>query len=100
MSDKVQKWTCRAVGSSLAAFVKPLGHRQNVASLSFFDTYYFGRSLSELAQLMLLPYSRGKSTRYSHKCKDVYVNSLFPCTAILWNSLPIECICLPYGHMI
>ena len=23
--------------------------------------------------------------------KDVYVNSFFPCTAKLWNSLPIEC---------
>ena len=57
---------------------------------------------SELAELVLLPYSRGKSTRYSDRfdnfsvtiprcCKDVYVNSFFPCTARLWNSLPIEC---------
>ena len=29
-------------------------------------------------------------------CKDVYVNSFFPCTARLWNSLPIECFPLTY----
>ena len=23
--------------------------------------------------------------------KDVYVNSFFPCTARLWNSLPVDC---------
>ena len=28
--------------------------------------------------------------------KDVYVNNFFPCTARLWNSLPIECFSLTY----
>ena len=28
--------------------------------------------------------------------KDVYVNSFFPRTARLWNSLPIECFPLTY----
>ena len=28
--------------------------------------------------------------------KDVYVNGFFPCTARLWNSVPIECIPLTY----
>ena len=28
--------------------------------------------------------------------KDVYVNSFFPCTARLSNSLPTECFCLTY----
>ena len=62
--------------------------------------YYFGRCCSsELAQLVPLPYSRGRSTCYSDglhdfsvtipRCyKDVYVNSFFPRTARLWNSLP------------
>ena len=31
--DKLQNWTCRTVGPSLAAFLEPLAHRQNVASL-------------------------------------------------------------------
>ena len=38
-------------GPLLAASLEPLAHRQNVASLSFFCRYYFGRLSSELAQL-------------------------------------------------
>ena len=74
----------------------------NVARLSLFCRYYFGRCSSELAELVPLSYSRGKSTRYSDRLhdfcvtisryyKDVYVNNFFPHTARLWNSLPIEC---------
>ena len=91
----------------LAASLEPLAHRRNVTSLSLFYRYYFGRCLSELAQLVPLPYSRGRSTRYSDRfhdfsvtiprCyKDVYVNTFFPRTARLWNSLPIECCPLTY----
>ena len=105
--DKLQKRICRTVGPSLAASLEPLAHRRNVASLSLFYRYYFGRCSSELAQLVPLPYSRGRSTRYSDRLhdfsvtiprcyKDVYVNSLFPRTARLWNSLPIECFPLTY----
>ena len=71
--DNLQKRTCRTVGSSLAASLEPLAHRRNVASLSFFYSYYFGRCLSELAQLVPLPYSRGKSTRYSDRLHDFSV---------------------------
>ena len=63
--DKLQKRICRTVGPSLAASLEPLAHRRNVASLSLFCRYYFGRCSSELAQLVLLPYSRGRTTRYS-----------------------------------
>ena len=100
--EKLQKWICRTVGPSLAASLEPLAHCRNVASLSLFYRYYFCRCSSELAQLVPLPYSQGRSTRYSDRlhdfsfiitrcCKDVYVNSFFPSTARLWNSLPIEC---------
>ena len=93
--DKLQKWICRTVGPSLAASLEPLAHHRNVASLSLFYRYYFGRCSSELAQLVPLPYSRGRSTRYSDRLhhfsvtiprcyKDVYVNSFFPRTARLW----------------
>ena len=34
-----------------------MAHRQNVASLSLFYRYYFGRCSSELAELVPLPYS-------------------------------------------
>ena len=82
-------------------------HCWNVASLSLFYRYYFGRCSSELAQLVPLPFSRGRSTRYSDRLhdfsvtiprcyKDAYVNSFFPHTARLWNSLSIDCFSLTY----
>ena len=105
--DKLQRQICRTVGPSLGASFEPLAHRRYMASLSLFYRYYFGRCSSELAQLVPLSFSRGRSTRYSDilhdfsvpipRCyKDVYVNSFFPRTAKLWNSLPIECFPLTY----
>ena len=41
--DKLQKRICRTVGPSLASSLEPLAHRRNVASLSVFYRYYFGR---------------------------------------------------------
>ena len=52
--DKLQKRICRTVGPSLAASLKPLAHRRNVASLSLFYRYYFGRCSSELPELVPL----------------------------------------------
>ena len=54
--DKLQKQICRIVGPSLAASLEPLAHCRNVASLSLFYRYYFGRCSSELAQLVPLPF--------------------------------------------
>ena len=71
--DKLQKRICRTVGPSLAASLEPLAHHQNVASLSLFYRYYFGRCSSELAQLVPLPYSQGRSTRYSGRLHDFSV---------------------------
>ena len=106
--DKLQKQICRIVGPSLAASLEPLAHHRNVASLSLFYRYCFGRCFSEFAQLIPLPFSRGWSTRYSDRLsvfsvtiprcyKDVYVSSFFPRTARPWNSLPIECFPLTYN---
>ena len=103
--DNLQKWICRTVGPSLAASLEPLAHRRNVASLNLFYSYFFGRCSSELTELVPLPYSRWRSTRYSDRLhdfsvtiprcyKDVY--SFFPRTAKVWNSLPIECFPLTY----
>ena len=102
--DKLQKRICRTVGPSLFASLEPLAHCRNVASLSL---YYFGRCSSELAKLVPLPCSRGRSTLYSDRLhdfsvttprcyKDVYVNCFFPRTARLWNYLVIECFPLTY----
>ena len=106
--DKLQKQICRTVGPSLTTSLEPLAHCRNVASLSLFYRYYFSRCSSELAQLVPLPFSRGRSTRYSDRLHDFsvtiprctrmsYVNSFFPRTARLWNSLPIECFPLTYN---
>ena len=106
--DKLQKRMCRTVGPSLAASLELLAYRRNLTSLSLFYRYYFGRCSSELPQLVPLPFSRGRSTRYSDRLhdfcgtiprcyKDVYVNSFFPRTPSLWNSLPIECFPLTYS---
>ena len=92
------------VGTSL----EPLTHRRNVVSLDLFYRFYFGRCSSELAQLVPLPFSRGRSAHFSDRLhdfsvtiprcyKDIYLNSFFPRTARLWNSLPIECFALTYG---
>ena len=66
------------------------------------------RASSVLAQPVPLPFSWGRHTCYSDRLhyfsvtiprcyKDVYVNSFFPHTARLWNSLPIECFPLTYN---
>ena len=129
--DKLQKRMWRIVGPSLVASLEPLANHRYVASLSLFYRYYFGRCLSlfyryyfgrclslfcryycgrcssELAELVPLPFSWGRSTGYSDRLhdfsvtiprcyKDVYVNSFFPRTAKLWNSLPIEYFPLTY----
>ena len=105
--ELLEKRICSIVGPLLAASLEPLAHRRNVASLSLFYRHYFGRCSSELAQLVPLPFSQGRSTRYSDRLhefsatiprcyKDVYVNSCFPRTAKLWSSLPIECVLLTY----
>ena len=98
--DTLQKQLCRTVVPLLGGSLEPLAHRRNVASLSLFYRYYFGRCSSELAQLVPLPFSQGRSTRYSDRLHNFSVtiprcykdfNNFFPHTARLWNSLPIEC---------
>ena len=93
--DNLQKWRCRIVGPSLATSNEPLSHCRNLASLSLFCRQYFGRCLSELAQLVPCLYSQGRSTSYCNRLyylsvtipryyKDVYVNSFFLRTAKVW----------------
>ena len=90
--DKLQKRICRTVGPSLTTSLEPLDHHWNVASLSLFYRYYCGRCSGELAQLVPLPFSQGRSTPYSDRLhdfsatisrcyKDVYVNGFFSCLA-------------------
>ena len=41
--DKLQRHICRTIGPSLAASLESLAHCKNVASLSLFYRYYFGK---------------------------------------------------------
>ena len=63
--DKQQKWIFKTVGHSLAVSLEPLAHCRNLACLRFLYSCYFGRCSFELAQVVPLPYSRGRSTGYS-----------------------------------
>ena len=67
--DKLQKTICRTVSPSFAAFLEPLlAHHQNVAILSLFYRYCFGRCSSELAPSSFpLPFSHRRSTLYSDR---------------------------------
>ena len=67
--DKLQKRICRTVGPP-----EPLAHRQNIASLSLFYSYYFDEWSSELAQLVHShPYSLRRPTCYSDRSHDFSV---------------------------
>ena len=66
----------RTVGPSFAASLVPLADQQNVASLTLFYRFFFGRCSSELAQLVLLPYSLGRSTCYSDRLHNFSVTLL------------------------
>ena len=94
--DKLEKRICRTVGPSLAASLEPLAHRRNLASLSLFYRYYFGRCSSELAELVPLPYSRYSDRLHDFSVTIRNVNSFFPRTARLRNILPVECFPLTY----
>ena len=66
--DKLQKRICRTVGPPLAVSLEPVARCRNVANLSLFYEYRFSRCPSELAQLVPLPYFRGRSTCYLIDC--------------------------------
>ena len=105
--DNPQKRICRTVCLHLQLLLNPW-QSSKCDQLNSFLQDFFGRCFAEPAQLVPLLFSRGRSTRYFDKLqdffvtiprcdKDVYVNSFFPCTARLWNSLPIECFPLTYN---
>ena len=65
--DKLQKQIYSTVGPSLTSYLDLLAHSWNVGNLNLFSRYYFGRYSSELAELITLLYSWGRSTRYSDR---------------------------------
>ena len=71
--DKLRKWIFSTISPSLATSLEPLVHHQNVASVSLFCRYFFGRCPSELAQMVPLPFSQGRPTHYFDRLHDFSV---------------------------
>ena len=77
--EHLATWTLGNLGTRGTLFsrlLESLAHHRNVTSLILFYMYYFGRCSSELAQMVPLPYYRGRSTRYSDRLHDFSVTSL------------------------
>ena len=101
----LQKRIYRPVGHTPEASLEPLVPSWNVACLSLFSRYYVGRCSSELARLVPLPYSRGRSTCYSDRLHVFLSLSLdvtrMPMSTVSflgprpWNYLPLEAILWP-----
>ena len=70
IARQAKKQICGTVCPLLATSLEPLAHHQNVASLSLFYRYYFGRCSSELDQMVSPPFSCGRSTCYSDRLHD------------------------------
>ena len=85
MLDKLQKGYVGMLVLHLLPH-EPLAHRRNKASLCLFYRYYFGRCSYELVQLVPLPYSRGRSTRYS----DGFQSFLSPLPVIRMSMLTVS----------
>jgi len=98
--DRVESKAFRLINDpNLTTSLDPLSLRRNVASLSLFYRYFFGRCSVELADCVPLPLARPRVTRQassSHNyCVEVvnarinrYNDCFFPSTSKLWNSLP------------
>ena len=64
MLDKLHKQVCTTVDLSLAASLESLTHRRNVASLSIFQSFYFGRYSYELVELVPFPHFPSRFTQH------------------------------------
>ena len=97
------------VGDALYSSLQPLSHRRNVASLSLFYRYYYGKCAKELQHLVPKQHIFRQNTRFavSNANHSHYLllpptkhrfheRTFFPRTAALWNNLPANCF--PKGY--
>ena len=105
--DRLQKQVVSFVGAGLSSDLPALSHRRDVAGLSLFYKYYYGKCSSELADLVSPKRVTVRSTRFSEQMhrhtvnspmsgtkfyqSGYYTSSFCPRTASLWNSLTNEC---------
>ena len=98
------KQTYGNVGPSLAVPLEFLAHPQKISTLSLFYRFYFGTCSSKLAQWYHFLILEGGLLTILIYCMIFYHHSqmlqgcqqFFPCTARLWNSLPVESFPLTY----
>ena len=100
--DRVQHRMKKLVGSALYSTLEPLSHRRDVASLSLFYRYYFGRCSDGLHTSMFPTFVASRPTRrvnFLHSfCVQVpqsrtvsRSSGFFVRTANQWNSLSANC---------
>ena len=65
--DRVQKQVVSLVGSGLSAGLQAKSHRRDVANLSLFYKYYYGKYSSELADLVPPKHVTVRSTWFSEQ---------------------------------
>merc|ERR1711911_196231 len=81
--------------------LQTLSHRRDVSCLCLFYRYYFGQCSDELAAITPKPRTFIRSTRNDcfsnpyqvtvlHTRTELYKQSFFPSTAMLWNRLPCD----------
>ena len=85
MLDKLQRRVYRTVDPLLAVSLESLADR----------LYYFGRCLSQLAELGPLPHSRGRFTRYSNRLSNFSVAIPRGYKHVCFNNFfPMSILCL------
>ena len=100
--DKLKKRICRTVTASLAASLEPFSSSSKCGQVKSFLQLLLWQMFFRILEAVFSPFSQGRSPPYSNRlhdfsvtiprcCKYVYVNSFFPRTDRLRNSLPIEC---------
>ena len=106
--DKLQKWICRTIGLSLAASFETLGsllkcwQLKSSIGITLVDVHlnwpnWFHFIILEGGLLVILIGLHEYSGTIPRCYNDVY--SFFPCTARLWDSLPLECFPLTYDDL-
>ena len=106
--DQVQRRLRWLIGDELFNTLQPLPHRRNVASLSLFYRYFHGKCSDELHSLVPPIRSFPVRTRFAVSVHPFFVDipkirtkfhmdSFFPRTSSLWNSLPSECFPASYN---
>ena len=106
--DRVEKRAKNLMGQQLANELLPLSDRRDVASLSLFYRYYFGKCSSVLSESVPKPQTLSKTTRGANPLTCYHVSiertrtqgrsqSFFVRTGRLWNQLPSSCFPTQYN---